>query len=139
MSIFKLSADSDLQVVLRNHASEIIQHKAHEVLFQEGRRARGCYLILDGKVELHIEAKKKKNRLNSVLGAGCLVGLPATINGQAYSLSCEIVEDAKLALLSRKDLTELMKSDTSSAIKLLELLSIEVQSLRHDIAKSSID
>jgi len=71
------------------------------------------------------------------VGQECLVGLPATINGRAYSLTCEVVEDAELVYLSRQNLALMMKSETAAGMKLLDILSSEIQAVRSELARTS--
>ena len=137
MNTFGLTADSDLQATLRTFASQLVERKAPEFLFHQGDKPHGCYLIKSGKVRLSMEAQPGHRVLRRVVGPGCVVGLPASINGRVYSLNCEVVEDAELAYLSCQDLARLIKSDTGAAMKLLDLLSSEVQAVRSEFANSS--
>ncbi len=137
MNAFGLTADSDLQATLRTFASQVVERKAPGFLFHQGDEPHGCYLVKRGKVQLSMEAAPGHNILRRVAGPGCVVGLPASINGRTYSLNCEITEDAELAYLSRQDLALLIKSDTSAAMKLLDLLSSEIQAVRSKIANPS--
>lgn len=137
MRAFGLIADSDLQAALRTFASAIVERKASEYLFHQGDKPHGCYLVKSGKVRLSMEASSGGSLMQRVVGKGGLVGLPASIDGRVYSLTCEIIEDAELAYLSRPDLALLMKSDTSAGMKLLHLLSSEVQAVRSEFANVS--
>jgi CRP/FNR family transcriptional regulator, cyclic AMP receptor protein len=137
MNTFGLTADSDLQATLRTFASQSVERKVPEFLFHQGEKPHGCYLIKSGKVRLSMEAEPGHSVLRRVVGPGCVVGLPASINGRVYSLNCEVVEDAELAYLSCQDLALLIKSDTGAAMKLLDLLSSEVQAVRSEFANSS--
>lgn len=134
MPAFGLTADSELQAALRAFSSQAVERKAPEFLFHQGDKPHGCYLIKRGKVRLSMESPSGQKIVQRVVGEGCLVGLPASINGRMYSLSCEVIEDVELAYLSRQDLALLMKSDTGTAMKLLDLLSIEVQAVRSEFA-----
>lgn len=135
MAAFRITADVDLQEAMRKHSSSTIQVKAREYLFHQGEEARGCYLIKRGVLSLFMESSAGKRILGRELGEGCIVGLPATINGNPLSLTCRVVEDAELAFLSRNDLAELMRNNVSAAMKILNLLSTEVQSTRKQAAK----
>lgn len=137
MRAFGLKADSELQATLRSFASQTVERKAPEFLFHQGENPHGCYLINSGKVRLWMEASPGHRIMQRVVGRGCMVGLPASINGRVYSLTCEVIEDAELAYLSRHDLALLMKGDSSAAMKLLDLLSSEVQAVRSEFANSS--
>lgn len=134
MPSFEMTADRDLQVTLRAFASKVVERKTSEFLFHQGDKPHGCYLVKSGKVRLSMEASSGQDIMRRVVGKGGVVGLPASINGRVYSLTCEVIEDAELAYLSRQDLALLMKSDTGSAMKLLDLLSSEIQAVRSEFA-----
>lgn len=135
MVAFKMMADAELQASLSKYSSATVEVKARDYLFRQEESSRGCYLIKKGTVLLFMEGSSGKRLLGRELGAGCVVGLPATINGNPLSLTCRVVEDAELAFLSRNDLAELMKNDVSAAMKILDLLSTEVQATRKQVTK----
>jgi CRP-like cAMP-binding protein len=135
MIAFKMVADAELQDSLCKYSSKMIDGKAGEYLFRQGEEARGCYLIRRGILLLYMEASTGKRILGRELGPGGIVGLPATINANPLSLTCRVVEDAELAFLSRTDLTELMRNNAGAAMKILDLLSTEVQLTRKQAAK----
>ncbi len=134
MATFGLRADPDLQRKLLASATETVTRRAGDRLFVEGEAAHGLYLIKSGKLRLSLDGKRKKIMQRSV-GQDCLVGLPGSITGRVYSLSCEVVEDAELTYVSRDSLMGLMQRDTEAAMKLLSLLSSEVQGLRAEIGR----
>jgi len=136
MSAFGLRADSELQAMLCHYASQVVERKAEECIFRQGQKPHGFYLIKRGAVRLSMVSTTGQRTLERVVGQGCLVGLPATVNGRPYSLTCEVVEDTEFACLSRRDFSNLMKCETDAAMKLLGLLSNEVQAVRLEIAHS---
>jgi CRP-like cAMP-binding protein len=136
MSAFGLVADIELQAILRNYASEVVKRNAQDCIFRQGQEPNGFYLINHGSVRLSMESAKGQRVMERVVGEGCLVGLPATANGRPYSLTCEVVEDVELTYLSRKDFANLMKCESGAALKLLGLLSSEVQAVRREVAQS---
>jgi CRP-like cAMP-binding protein len=136
MGVFGLKADAELRELLRNYASEVVIRKSPAFIFREGEKAHGFYLVLRGAVRLYLESIPGEKIMERVLTQSYLVGLPATISGHPYSLTCELVEDAELAYLSLRDFSNLMKCETDGAMKLLGLLSGEVQAARAEIARA---
>ena len=137
MSAFGVTTDSELQVTLRVFASQTVERTASEFVFRQGEEPHGCYLIKSGKMRLSMESAPGHKIIEWAVGQGCLVGLPATINGRAYSLTCEVIEDAQLVYLSRQDLALMMKTETAAAMKLLDILSTEIQAVRSELANLS--
>ncbi len=135
MAAFRMAADADLQASMCKHSSGTIEVRAREYLFHQGEGARGCYLVRRGVLSLFMEGSSGKKILGREVGSGCIVGLPATINGNPLSLSCRAMEDAELAFLSREDLMQLMRNDVRAAMQILDLLSSEVQATRRQVAK----
>ncbi len=135
MVAFKMVADAELQDWLCKYSSCKMDVKAREYLFRQGDEARGCYLVRRGALLLYMEAKGGRRLLGRELGPGGIVGLPATINANPLSLTCRVLEDTELVFLSRTDLMELMKNNAGAAMKILDLLSTEVQLTRKEAAK----
>jgi CRP-like cAMP-binding protein len=134
MSIFGMKADAELQSALRKHASSTTKkYESSGWLFRQGDKPSGFYLIESGRAHMFMEAANGNSLFEEVVDSGCVVGLPATVNGHPYSLSCEVVADTKVLFISRENLVKLMRSDSNSAMKLLDLLSSEVQAVRSEL------
>lgn len=134
MSIFGLKADADLQSALRKYASGANRKLTSSGwLFRQGEKPSGFYLIESGRARIFMEAANGSSLFEEVIDCGCVVGLPATINGHPYSLSCEVVADTTVLFISRENLVKLMRRDSNSAMKLLDLLSTEVQAVRAEL------
>jgi CRP-like cAMP-binding protein len=136
MGVFGLKADADLRELLRRYASDVINRKSPNLIFREGEKANGFYLIVRGSVRLYMESSPGKRVMERIVGEGCLIGLPATVSGHPYSLSCEVVEGVELAFLSLRDFSNLLNCESEASMKLLGLLSGEVQAARAEIARS---
>jgi CRP-like cAMP-binding protein len=137
MSAFGMKADDDLQALLCSYATRLVKRKAADRIFREGEESRGFYLVKQGKLKLFMGPEQGKKVANRLAGPGCLVGLPATVSGHPYSLTCDVVEDAELAYLSLADFSKLMTHEPEAAMQLLKLLSTEVQTIRSEIARTS--
>jgi CRP-like cAMP-binding protein len=135
MPTFTLKADSELCESLCKHSSRTVALKAKEYLFRQGEMARGCYMIKSGTLRLFMESPSGKRITEKEVGEGCIVGLPATINRHPLSLSCRASKDVELVFLSRQDLAGLMQNEIKAAMKILDLLSTEVQATRKQVAK----
>lgn len=134
MSSFTLKADTNLQAELMENMSRLVVKQPGQTIYKQGQKPVGLFLVHSGKVRVFLESKAGKTMLERTVGPGCLLGLPATINGVAYSVSAEAIDTCELALLSRRELIRLMRSNTSAALKLLDLLSQEIRFMRSEIA-----
>jgi CRP-like cAMP-binding protein len=98
------------------------------ILFRRGDPASGLFLILNGKVSLGLETESAGP--DRILSAGCVVGLPATVSGNPYSLTAEVVKDAELAFVSRDSVLALLHSDSGLCFQVMEMLSGEISEIR---------
>jgi CRP-like cAMP-binding protein len=97
------------------------------MLFQEGKTSSGIYLVVSGRVQTSMANDVKVARTAE---AGSLLGVPATINGAAYSITATVKEDAELIHVSRAQLLELMRTNPAVALSIIDVLSKEVRELR---------
>lgn len=70
------------------------------------------------------------------LGPGSLVGLPATVSGEPYSLTAEAAQDCALDFIARKDLLALLQHNTTAALQILQILSEEIYQMRNTARKA---
>lgn len=127
--------DSELQAILTASATRVFGRNAHDHLFREGDQSDGVYLVKRGALRLSLKLSQEEAILTRTVGVGQLVGLSHTIIGDRCTLDCEVVEDAEVAYIPRKDVLHLLKHDAIVAIKLLDLLSYELRALRMQICR----
>jgi CRP-like cAMP-binding protein len=113
---------------------ERVEREKGSALFQQGERSSGMFLVLRGKIQTKIGWSG--DLLPRLAGAGSLLGVPATINGEAYSISATVEEDAELIQVSRARLLELMRSNPKVALSIIDLLSKEVREMRCALKKA---
>jgi len=128
-----LQADSELFSELQKRSTPLSKPKG-SVLFYQGQQADGIYIISSGRVCLSLMSAKGKVLVPRVAGPNSVLGLPAIVSNQPYSLRAEIVEDSSLGYVSREQLVDLMRCSTELSFKVIELLGREVRQMREVIA-----
>ena len=119
-------------------ASKPMKKKKGDLLFRAGEQARGAFLVKRGKVQLQLEGAAELYPTR-MLGPGSLVGLPATVSGEPYSLTAEAVQDCQLDFIARKDLLALLQNNTTAALQILQILSEEIYQMRNTAKKALPD
>lgn len=125
---YNFKADDQLQSIILRH-SETMHAKPGTTLFREGEKVRGMFLIVSGKVDLLLHSAGLVS-LQRHATPGCLLGVPASINQQPYSLTAKVREAAELRFVSTQELAKLMKSEPTLTMQLVTMLSEEVRELR---------
>lgn len=133
---YNFKADDQLQSILLRH-SETLHAKAGTTLFREGDKVRGMYLVVSGKVDLLLHSAGLISMQRHAT-AGCLLGVPASINHHPYSLTATVSEDAELRFVSTQQLAKLMKAEPTLTMQLVAMLSEEVRAMRKIFARPRI-
>lgn len=97
-------------------------------LFRRGDSCRGVFVIKNGVVGVSIPDHKPP--FHRTAGAGCILGLPATMSGKPYSLTAEVLEEAQVVFVPRHMVLKSLEHNPELCFEVLGLLSREVQQLR---------
>jgi len=93
------------------------------VLFAEGQKALGVYVLWDGRVKLSIGSDTGKSLILGLVGRGTVLDLPAVILGLPHAASAVAATSAKLSFLSREDLLRHLRATGTAAYAAAEVLS----------------
>jgi CRP-like cAMP-binding protein len=103
------------------------------VLFRRGDPSFGVFLLRKGSVGLQLESRGKAI-LDRTVTPGAVIGLPATLSGDHYSLTASTLEKSELAFVGCQDLLELMNSSPSVGVEVVHALGEEVVQMREILA-----
>jgi uncharacterized membrane protein len=120
------SLDDEAAADLRNllHARDIA---AGTTLFHTGDIGDAMYLIENGKVRISVTDEDKKEIVLAELARGDFFGEMAIIDGKKRSADATVLEDARLAVLSRENFLDFV---SNNPIVALEMLSATFSRLR---------
>ncbi len=111
-------------------AAKPLKTKEGTILFRAGERGKGAFVVRRGQIKLTLEGGGALYP-SRTLGPGAIVGLPATVSGEPYSLTAEAIKDCELDFISRKDLLALIQRNTKAALQILQILSEEIYNMRN--------
>ncbi len=103
------------------------------VLFRQGDNPAGLYILKGGEVTLTMNSAGGKEIATVTATAGSILGLPGLIGNQPYTLTAIAHAGAQTSFLTRDSFTDLMRTDPSLALKVLQVLAAEVRSARRAI------
>jgi CRP/FNR family transcriptional regulator, cyclic AMP receptor protein len=110
------------------HLMESLDCKAGTSLFRAGDEGDAMYLIERGKVRICVRASDGKEVTLTELGRGDFFGEMVLLDGQRRSADAVVVDEARLAVLSREHFLSFMRSSPDIA---LEMLTALANRLRH--------
>jgi CRP/FNR family cyclic AMP-dependent transcriptional regulator len=128
-------ADSELLRALEQHATALVCEE-DRVLFRQGDPPDGVYLLLDGTAAVTMDSGHGTTVFTCQAKPGSLLGLPALVGKQSYSLSATARPGAKVKYVAKDEFDTLMQSELALMVKVLQVLAAEVRSARMAITQS---
>ena len=122
-------ADPELLQSLQEHSTPV-PCDTDRLLFQQDAPADGVYILHDGQGRLVMNAHDGRTIFSIEAMPGSVLGLPALVSGQAYSLSAIARAGARVSFVSRADFFALMHSQPALSLKMLQVLAAEVRTAR---------
>lgn len=98
-----------------------------DLLFREGRNARGIYVLRAGEAELVVNPRGGKRIVVCKAGPGTLLGLSAAISGAAAELSAELTRPSRARYIPRPRFLRFLKQHTAAWLPILNRLSRDVE------------
>lgn len=93
------------------------------LLFAETRPSRGIYILCEGRAKLSICSESGRRLMLRVAGPGEVLGLGATLSGNAYEVTAELLETAQVVFVKRKDLLKFLRDNPLICMEVVRRLS----------------
>lgn len=93
------------------------------VLFEEGTKPEGVYVVLEGRVKLSVNSPQGKAMVFGFFGAGTILGLAAATLGRLHVSTAETIQATKAVFVLRSELVAELRSEPSAAWQAAQLIS----------------
>jgi CRP-like cAMP-binding protein len=127
-------AEKELIEALEKRSSTVICEQERK-LFTQGGNPNGLFILRKGTATLSMESPTGGVLMSITLFPGSLMGLPALIGNEPYTLTATAQKDAEFGFVSREDFNSLMLTEPSLAVRILRVLAAEVRTARHAISE----
>lgn len=113
------------------------------MLFVEGQKPRGAFILCTGRVKLSITSREGKILILKIAEPGDVLGLSAVISGSTYELTAETAGPCQVNFVESATLKRMVQSSGEIGMHCAQILSREFQSAYRDIhdlvlARSSV-
>jgi CRP-like cAMP-binding protein len=125
-------ADPDLLRVLETRSTPMVC-ATDRLLFNQDDPASGIYIVREGGATLAMHSFDGQQIFSIEVPPGSLLGLPAVISDQPYSLTAIAHAGAKVNFLGRSDFFAIMQVDPLLSLKMLRVLAAEVRTARESL------
>jgi len=93
-------------------------------LFRERRPARAAFVLCEGRVKLSVSCPESGKRITvRIAGPGDVLGLSASLAGSPYEVTAETLDNARIAMVKRKDLLRFLREHRDACLQVVHLLS----------------
>jgi CRP-like cAMP-binding protein len=133
-SSLEMILDRGLVEKIIRQSAEIISEDG--ILFRQGEPADCLYFVKSGEASLTMQAGGKEVRIRA--GKGSLLGIPAIVGNQPYSMTGTAPCDAEILRLSSVGFSNLLKTDPGMQQAVLRILAGEVRVARQALTDLSL-
>ena len=93
------------------------------ILFREGHPARGIFLVCQGHVRLSVNSDSGQRIVLRTAGTGEVLGLSAALSATTYEVTAEVMENATVAHIRRKELLQFLRQHCDVCMQVVNQLS----------------
>ena len=94
-----------------------------EVLFVEGQKPLGVFIVRKGMVKLSASSADGKSLIVGRVGTSDVLGLPTAVSGKANELTAEAAQYVECSFITREAFLQFLEKDMSAALRVAEILS----------------
>jgi len=123
--ISKNSGLAELRKIIQERKSR--QFKKNQVIYYEGDKGNGLYLVISGKVKTIKLAEDGRELMTGIYVADEYLGINAMLASEAYNDTATALEDSLLCLIPKDQLERLLNLYPEVAKEFIKLLSNDIR------------
>ncbi len=93
------------------------------LLFSEEGTSRGVYVLCEGRAKLSLCSENGKRLMLRVACPGEVLGLGATLSGNPYEVTAELMDTAQVAFVPREQLLAFLRDNPTICMEVVRRLS----------------
>jgi CRP-like cAMP-binding protein len=138
-TIFKDLSEEDLNTL--NFEKGCSFYKRGNVIYHEGNRIKGYYCVNSGIVKMYKTGIDGKEQIIRFAKTGDIIGYRSVLSKELACTTAKVIEDAVLCFIPSDSLFELIKTNSSFAMNLMQLTCLELGEANNyitDIAQKTV-
>jgi len=129
------------ELTYMEESTEIRHYKKGEIIFLQGKRIAGCYVVLSGIVKQFKTGGEGKDYIIRLAKPYEILGYRSVLSEEPACHTSAVIEDSNVCYIPRDCLHHLVKTNGNFALDLLQIACRELEeshSLITDIAQKSV-
>lgn len=129
------------EIASAERMTRIITRKKGEILYSPDEKKEVLFFLKEGKIQLYRLSAEGKKLVVATLGPNTFFGEMALVGQKMYDTFAEVLKDATLCIMTRKDVARLLLAKPAIALNLVETLGrrlLEMESTLDDLAFKNV-
>jgi CRP-like cAMP-binding protein len=135
MKTQSFAADDQLIQALRWRSAPIACSEGR-TLFTQGENPDGIYILEDGEAAMVLNSTSGRTVMCLHAGSGSLLGLPAVVAGEPYSLTAMAKPGSTIRFVTRDDFEKMIEAEPDLYPSVLRVLAAEVRAARQALSET---
>jgi CRP/FNR family transcriptional regulator, cyclic AMP receptor protein len=106
--------------------TSVQKYKKKHILYSEGQKASVVYFMVSGKIKEYMINEEGKELITNMYGRGDFIGYTTILENTLYNETAQIIEEAELLLIPKKDFLQLINNNLQVANEFIGMLSHNV-------------
>lgn len=102
---------------------EICRYTKKHMLYNEGQRPKSVFYVVTGRIRTYLTNEGGKEFITHVYGPGDFFGYLAMLEDKNYKDNAQVLEDAELMLIPRKDFLDLILGDMQASRQFIKMIA----------------
>ncbi len=123
--IVKNQGLNELKKIIQERKSR--QFKKNQVIYYDGDRGTGLYLVISGKIKTIRLAEDGRELMTGIVGSDEYLGVNALLSGEPYTDTATALEDSVVCLIPKDQLEQLLNLYPEVAREFIKLLANNIR------------
>lgn len=106
---------------------KVRQFKKNQVIYYEGDKSNGLYLIINGQIKTIKLAEDGRELMTGLFSTDDYIGINAMLSNEAYSDTATALEDSSLCLIPKEQLEQLLSLYPDVSREFIKLLANDIR------------
>jgi CRP/FNR family transcriptional regulator len=126
-ALFAALSEDEMSALLRRVSSR--KFERGEILFHEGDRCRGLFLVARGKIRIFKVSANGREQVLAIEGPGSSFAELPVFDGGNYPASASAFEDSEVLFISRKDFQDFCRDHPEVGLKVIAVVGSRLRRL----------
>jgi CRP/FNR family transcriptional regulator len=119
---------SDPSIQLINQIAHFGRQPGHTIIFLEGEKARGVYILYEGRANVLTTTIEGKALILKIALPGDVLGITSVLAGTSYGFTAETIEPCRFAFIAHEDFLKFVKEHSDGCLYFAHHLSRDCHS-----------